>query len=73
MNRPLEYYVFTRPNAMVGHKFTDDFALCKARSRGDAKRIFSKYYADVEDSEIRKISGLLSGKQGNNFTVLSDY
>ncbi len=73
MNRPLEYYVFTRPDAMVEHRFTDDFALCKARSRGDARRIFSKYYADVQDSEIRKISGLLSGKHGDNFTVLSDY
>ena len=73
MNRPLEYYAFARPCGMIDHRFTDDFAICKARSRGDARRIFEKAYADVKDSEIRKISGLLSGKHGDNFTVLSDY
>ena len=73
MNRHTEYYVFARPNGMEGHRFTDDVAICKAGSLGEAKRIFSKYYADLKDEEVWKLSGTLKGKGKGNFTVLTDY
>lgn len=71
MSRHTEYYVFARPNGMEGHRFTDDVAICKAASLGEAKRIFSKYYADVLDQEVWKLSGKL--KDRGNFTILTDY
>ena len=73
MSRHKEYYVFARPNGMEGHRFTDDVAICKAVSLGDAKRIFSKYYADVKDNEVIKISGDPYFKANKDFLVLTDY
>ena len=71
MNKQKEYYVFARPNGMTEHRFTDDVAICKASSLGEARRIFSKYYADVQDKEVWKLSGSLRNK--DNFIVLTDY
>lgn len=55
MGRQKEYYVFARPNVMTGHKFTDDVAVCKAISKSQAIKQFSKYYTDVQDSEVTKL------------------
>lgn len=55
MSRQKEYYVFRRPNATVGHKFTDDVALVKAISRSQAIKKFSRYYADIQDDEVVKL------------------
>ena len=54
-NKNKKYYAFSRPNQMEGHRFTDDVALCKATSFRQAKKIFSKYYADIKDDEITLI------------------
>ena len=56
MSRQKEYYVFARPNSMVGHKFTDDVALCKAVSKSQAIKIFSKYYANVNGDEVFRLT-----------------
>ena len=55
MSRQKEYYVFARPNAMSGHKFTDDVAICKAISKLQAIKKFNKYYADVKFDEVQKL------------------
>ena len=65
-----EYYVFRRPNAMKGHKFTDDVAVCKAVNLGEARRIFSRYYAGIKDDEVFKLTGNLNS---DGFLVLTDY
>ena len=66
-----KYYAFRRPNGMTGHKFTDDVALCKATTYRKAKKIFSKYYADIKDEEVILISGVI--KRNEEFIVLTDY
>ena len=72
MSRQKEYFVFRRPNSMRGHKFTDDVALCKAFSLQQAKKQFSKYYADVQDCEICKITGE-NLKRTDEVIILTDY
>ena len=66
--RQKQYYAFTRPNAMMDHKFTDDVALCKAISFSQAKKIFSKYYRDIQDDEIRCLAG-----SKDDVIILTDY
>ena len=72
MSRQKEYYVFRRPNAMVGHKFTDDVAVVKAVSKSQAIKKFSRYYADIQDDEVFK---LISKDRNTNTEVLilTDY
>ena len=52
MSRQKEYYCFARANAMTEHKFTDDVALCKAISKQQAIKIFSRLYSDIKDNEV---------------------
>lgn len=67
----MDYYVFTRPNAMVGHKYTDDVALVKANSKTEAIEKFSRYYADIEDSEVYKLDE--NRADGMEVHILTDY
>lgn len=46
-------YYFSRPNQMVGHRFTDDVAVCFALTRKKAIEKFGLYYADVKSSEVK--------------------
>ena len=71
MNRQMEYYAFTRPNAMSGHKFADDVAICKAISKNQAITKFSKYYADVKDDEVIKL--LSANHLDGGVVILTDY
>lgn len=72
MARQKAYYVFARPGAMIDHKFTDDVALCKAISHSQAKKIFSKYYRDVEDDEVRCLTSKRNESK-SDIIVLTDY
>lgn len=72
-NKNKKYYAFSRPNQMVGHRFTDDVALCKATTFRQAKKIFSKYYADIKDDEIILISGVLNNGVYGDVIILTDY
>ena len=72
MSRQKEYYVFTRANQMTGHKFTDDVALCKAISHSQAKKIFSRYYADIKDDEVRCLTSKRH-KSKSDIITLTDY
>ena len=75
MGKQKQYYVFARPDAMKDHKFTDDVALCKASSFRQAKKIFSQYYADIQDEEIRclALTKDLKKAQRPEFWILTDY
>ena len=68
-----DYYVFSRPNQMVGHRFTDDVAICKAISFQQAKKKFGKLYADVKDDEISIISGTFNDGTHGDVIILTDY
>lgn len=73
-NKNKKYYAFARAGTMAGseHKFVDDVALCKATSFRQAKKIFSKYYADIKDNEIVLVSGMINNHYGE-VMVLTDY
>lgn len=75
MGKQKQYYVFARPNGMEDHKFTDDVALCKACNFRQAKKIFSQYYADIQDDEIRCIALTKDMKKmkKSDFWILTDY
>ena len=72
MSRQKEYYAFARPNAMIDHKFTDDVALCKAISHSQAKKIFSRYYADIKDDEVSCLTPK-KHKHTSDIIILTDY
>lgn len=72
MSRQKAYYAFVRPNAMIGHKFTDDVALCKAISHNQAKKIFSRYYADIRDDEVWCLTPK-KRKHTSDVMILTDY
>ena len=50
------FYYFSRPNQMVGHRFTDDVAVCFALTKKKAIKKFELYYADVKSSEVKPLS-----------------
>lgn len=78
MSRQKEYYVFKRPNQMQGHNFTDDIAVCKAVSKSQAIKQFSKYYADIKEDEVdrlhpRRYSSGCRMIDYDTVTILTDY
>lgn len=60
-------YYFTRPNQMVGHKFTDDVAVVWAMSKKSAIKKFSILYTDVQENEVNNIGFWTRAR------VLTDY
>lgn len=45
-------FVYKKPNAMIGHKYTDDVAITKAVNKEEALTKFKQYYdCDIEDIE----------------------
>lgn len=46
-------YYFSRPNQMIGHRFTDDVAVCFALTKRKAIEKFGLYYANVKPSEVK--------------------
>ena len=72
MSRQKEYYVFARPTSMLSeHIFTDDVAICKAISKSQAIKKFSRYYADVKDDEVIKL--LSANHIEGGVVILTDY
>lgn len=70
MSRQKEYFCFARPNAMKEHKFTDDVALCKAVSKSQAIKIFSRLYSDIKDDEVFIVK---KGFNSYGIAILTDY
>lgn len=63
-------YAFTRPGQMVDHNFTDDVAICEAKSHKEAKEKFSALYAEIKDEEVWKVK-FPSWQSG--VVILTDY
>lgn len=74
-NRQTTYWVYAKPNQMQGHKFTDDVALCKAASKSEAIRKFSKLYKNVEDKDVWVLNPTKKGKYyyDSDIWLLTDY
>lgn len=64
-------YCFARADQMVGHRFTDDVAICMAISKQKAIKKFSKLYANVQEKDVFKVSliELIKGR----VEILTDY
>ncbi len=64
-------YCFARADQMVGHDFTDDVAICIAISKKKAIEKFSKFYANVREKDVFKVSfiKLIKGR----VEILTDY
>jgi hypothetical protein len=60
-------YCFSRPNQMVGHRFTDDVAIVRAISKKAAVKKLSKYYKDILECEVNRIPFSIKVK------ILTDY
>lgn len=61
-------YCLARPDQMRGHKFTDDVAICRARSKKKAVKKFNNLYHNVNKNEVFRVA--FSRKSP---TVLTDY
>ena len=69
------YWVFAKPDQMKGHKFTDDVALCKAASKSEAIRKFSKLYKNIEDKDVWVLNPTKKGQYYycSDIWILTDY
>lgn len=49
----MQLWVLARPDQMKDHRFTDDVAITYAFTKEEAISKFSRYYADIQPSEVR--------------------
>lgn len=63
-------YYFSRPNQMVGHRFTDDVAVCFALTKKRAIEKFGLYYANVKSLEVKRLNLFSSCP---SICILTDY
>ena len=63
----MSLYCFSRPDAMIGHKFTDDVAICRAWTHKQAIKKFSKLYSDIQPHEVCRIGRI------KKIRILTDY
>lgn len=69
MNSSKKLFYYAKPNMMVGHKFTDDVALCMADSLEEAIELFSKYYSkDILYGNVAEVDF-----SKNDVRILTDY
>lgn len=47
-------YSFARADQMIGHRFTDDVAICFALSKKQAIKKFSRLYDGIEEKEVTR-------------------
>lgn len=67
--KPECYWAYTKADAMVGHRYTDDVALCRASTKTEAIKKFSKYYSDACPENVSRIFF----HQGQEVVILTDY
>ena len=49
-----ELYYYAKPNAMEGHKFTDDVAICETSSLEEAILTFKRLYEHASEETVSK-------------------
>ena len=74
--KDLRLYCYSRPNTMIGHKYTDDVAICYAVDINEAMKKFEKYYSRelLKDhvEEVKFIKECEYEKYGE-VAILTDY
>ena len=48
-------FAFAMADQMTGHKFSDDVAICKAKSKEKAIKKFRKLYELADESNVRRV------------------
>jgi predicted RNA-binding protein len=49
-------FCYAKANTMIGHKFNDDVALCRAENLEEAINILSNYYSlEILEGNVREI------------------
>ena len=66
---PVKIYCYAKADQMIGHRFSDDVAICIAKDKKTAMRNFKKYYAEVDKSDVF----LVKLDDNKNFAILTDY
>ena len=61
-------WIYAKPDQMVGHKFTDDVAICFALTRKRAFNKFNRLYGNCENPNC-----LNRGISYKGVTILTDY
>lgn len=61
-------YCYAKPDALKGHKFTDDVAVVKAISKRSALKKFGYLYDDIDSKDVKRIK--INSKK---VTILTDY
>lgn len=63
-------YCYAKSNQMKGHRFNDDVALCRAKNKEEAFKIFIKYYGNAT---LKDISRVFNTRINNKPYILTDY
>lgn len=45
---PVKIYCYAKADQMIGHRFSDDVAICMAKDKKTAMRKFKKYYSEID-------------------------
>ena len=61
-------FSFARAGEMIGHRFSDDVAVCYALTKKQAIKKFSRLYADIKPNEVTREPVLRRG-----VAILTDY
>lgn len=68
INRIPFLWYYAKGNVMVGHRFSDDVALCLALNKKSARKKLNQLYKGIQEDEISPVSFDKSG-----VTILTDY
>lgn len=61
-------FAFAMADQMTGHKFSDDVAICKAKSKEKAIKKFRRLYELADESNVWRVSF-----SSNGVAILTDY
>lgn len=64
---PFLWY-YAKGNVMVGHRFSDDVALCLALNKKSARKKLDQLYKGIQEDEISPV-----GFDKSGVTILTDY
>ena len=65
----MKLWVYHLPNAMKGHKYTDDVAVCYALTKEDAIKKFSRLYKAASEETVEEVSF----EDNHGVAILTDY